>query len=119
VQTGPARNGERGRTRTREDRHPRRDGIGAGDADHAPRQDATRLPLGGRRDRAGASPVKAEPRSFAATALASPYALKLELQPAMIAIAACAHSLDAVYAELAECVAPKTLAAWENVRRRG
>jgi hypothetical protein len=43
--------------------------------------------------------------------------LALELHPAMIAIAACAHSLDGLYAELAEHVAPETLAKWEETRR--
>lgn len=49
----------------------------------------------------------------------TPYKLKAELQPAMIAVASCAHSLDALYAELAEFVAPATLAEWEAVRRHG
>jgi hypothetical protein len=48
-----------------------------------------------------------------------PYMLKAELQPAMIAIAACAHALEALYAELAELVAPETVAAWEEARRGG
>lgn len=46
-------------------------------------------------------------------------AMKPELQEAMIAIAACAHSLDALYAELAEYVAPTTVAEWEQARRGG
>jgi hypothetical protein len=44
--------------------------------------------------------------------------MKAELQPAMIAVAACAHSLDALYAELAEQVGrPETRA--KGKRRRG
>ena len=42
-----------------------------------------------------------------------------ELHAAMIGIAACAHSLDALYAELAELVGPDTLAEWEENRRGG
>jgi len=42
-----------------------------------------------------------------------------ELHAAMIGIAACAHSLDALYAELAELVGPNTLAEWEENRRGG
>jgi hypothetical protein len=45
--------------------------------------------------------------------------LGAELHPAMIAIAACAHSLDGLYAELAEHVAPETLAKWEEARSKG
>ena len=37
-----------------------------------------------------------------------PFNMRAELQPAMIAVAACAHSLDALYAELAEQVEPET-----------
>ena len=37
----------------------------------------------------------------------------------MIAVAACSHSLDALYAELAEHTAPKTLAKWQEARRGG
>jgi len=42
-----------------------------------------------------------------------------ELHAAMIGIAACAHSLDALYTELAELVGPDTLAEWEETRRGG
>jgi hypothetical protein len=45
--------------------------------------------------------------------------LSTELHPAMIAVAACAHSLDALYAELAEHVGPETLVKWEETRRGG
>jgi len=45
--------------------------------------------------------------------------MKAELKPAMIAVAACAHALDALYAELAEHVGPETLAQWEQTRRGG
>lgn len=48
-----------------------------------------------------------------------PFDMRAELQPAMIAVAACAHSLDALYAELAEHVGPETLAEWEQTRRGG
>jgi hypothetical protein len=37
-----------------------------------------------------------------------PFNMRAELQPAMIGVAACAHSLDALYAELAELVEPET-----------
>jgi hypothetical protein len=47
------------------------------------------------------------------------FPLKAEFQPAMIGIAACAHSLDALYAELAEHVGPETLARWAETRRPG
>jgi hypothetical protein len=42
-----------------------------------------------------------------------------ELHAAMIGIAACAHSLDALYTELAELVGPDTLTEWEETRRGG
>jgi hypothetical protein len=42
-----------------------------------------------------------------------------ELHAATIGIAACAHSLDALYTELAELVGPDTLAEWEETRRGG
>jgi hypothetical protein len=42
-----------------------------------------------------------------------------EVHAALVGIAACAHSLDALYAELAELVAPETLAEWEGKRRGG
>lgn len=42
-----------------------------------------------------------------------------ELHPAMIAVAASAHSLDALYAELAELIGPETLAQWDEMRRGG
>jgi hypothetical protein len=45
--------------------------------------------------------------------------LRKELRPAMIAVAASAHALDALYAELAELVGPETLATWETSRRGG
>jgi hypothetical protein len=45
--------------------------------------------------------------------------MAVELHAAMIAIAACAHSLDALYSELAELVGPDTLAQWERTRRGG
>jgi hypothetical protein len=48
-----------------------------------------------------------------------PYKLKAELQPALVAVAACAHSLDALYAELAELVGPETLAEWTERTRGG
>ena len=44
---------------------------------------------------------------------------KDEFYAAMIAVAACTHSLDALYAELAEHVAPETIATWEAARRGG
>jgi hypothetical protein len=37
----------------------------------------------------------------------------------MVAVSASAHSLDALYAELADLVAPGTLAPGEKVRRHG
>jgi hypothetical protein len=37
----------------------------------------------------------------------------------MVAIAACAHALDALYGELAEVTAPGTLSNWEKTRRGG
>jgi hypothetical protein len=46
-------------------------------------------------------------------------ASKDEFYAAMIAVAACTHSLDALYAELAEHVAPETVATWEAARRGG
>jgi hypothetical protein len=49
----------------------------------------------------------------------APFRLRDELRPAMIAVAACAHSLDALYAELAQLVGPETVAAWEDIRRHG
>jgi hypothetical protein len=49
----------------------------------------------------------------------SPVPLGAELHPAMIVIAACAHSLDGLYAELAELVGPETLAKWEEARKGG
>jgi hypothetical protein len=45
--------------------------------------------------------------------------MAVELHAAMIGIAACAHSLDALYAELAELVGPDTLAKWAETRRPG
>jgi hypothetical protein len=42
-----------------------------------------------------------------------------ELHPAMVTIAACAHALEALYAELAELVGPDTLAEWDKARRHG
>jgi hypothetical protein len=42
-----------------------------------------------------------------------------ELHAAMVAVSACAHSLDALYAELAELVGPETFADWEKIRRPG
>jgi hypothetical protein len=41
-----------------------------------------------------------------------------ELHPAMVAVAASAHSLDALFAELAELVGTDTIAEWEQIRRR-
>jgi len=45
--------------------------------------------------------------------------LTIEQYPAMISIAACSHSLEALYSELAELVTPETLAKWEESRRGG
>jgi len=45
--------------------------------------------------------------------------LASELRAAMVALAASAHSLDALYAELAELVGPETVAKWDERRRGG
>jgi hypothetical protein len=45
--------------------------------------------------------------------------LTIEHYPAMISVAACSHSLEALYSELAELVTPETLAKWEKRRRGG
>ena len=51
-------------------------------------------------------------------AAGNPLPMQLELHPAMMTSAACAHSLDALYTELAELVGPETLAAWQQQTRR-
>ena len=50
---------------------------------------------------------------------AMPPRMTAELHAAMVAVSACAHSLDALYAEIAELVGPETLSKWEKVRRPG